>query len=312
MKLNCVTIALLAFATLAAAAPAQPSCAPIQDGDRAKLTTYVHKKYKVPASIKLEIADVSQIEANCYRKLVFQGADGGAFHLELFASPDLRFLTRELLDSTIDPVVEERQKAEALASNLARPNFPARGKQDAPVTIAVFSDFQCPYCARFAAAMKEVGPTDADRVRLVFHNFPLPMHPWAKPAAEAAACAQQQGESYFWALHDYMFEHQKVLDRDNLLGKLAELTRRLKGFDQATFATCVIERKTTAEVEQEVAFAQQNGINATPTLFVNGQKTQAATVEQLRALIRQAGEATKASAADPAARLCQAADSCPR
>ena len=310
MKLKHVAIALLASAGVSAAAPAQPSCAPIQNGERAKLTAYVQKKYKVPASVKLEIGEISQVEATCYRKLVLQGAAGGAFHLELFASPDLRFLTRELLDSTIDPVVEERERAEALAANLARPSFPARGKQDAPVTIAVFSDFQCPYCARFAAALKEVGPTDADKVRLVFHNFPLPMHPWARPAAEAAAYAQMQGESYFWTLHDYMFDHQKELDRDNLLGKLAELTRKLKGFDQGSFATCVIERKTAAEVEQEVTFAQQNGINATPTLFVNGQKTQAATIEQLRAIIRQAGEATKARAASPAAQFCQA-DSCP-
>jgi len=67
--------------------------------------------------------------------------------LELFAAPDLRFLTRDLLDTTVDPVVEERKKAEALAAGLTRGDVPARGKADAPVTIAVFSDFQCPYCA---------------------------------------------------------------------------------------------------------------------------------------------------------------------
>jgi protein-disulfide isomerase len=72
----------------------------------------------------------------------------------------------------------------------------------------------------------------------------------------------------------------------------------------------VIERKTAGEVEQEVTFAQQNGINATPTAFVNGQKAQISNAEQLRALIRQLSESTKASAA-PAAHVCQA-DACPR
>ena len=104
------------------------------------------------------------------------------------------------------------------------------------ITIAVFSDFQCPYCARFAAMMKEVPPAEADKVRLVFHEFPLPMHPWARPAAEAAACAQEQGNSYFWALHDFMFDQQKDLNRDNLLGKLADVTKGLTGFDQGKFA----------------------------------------------------------------------------
>jgi protein-disulfide isomerase len=175
-------------------------------------------------------------------------------------------------------------------------------RQEAPITIAVFSDFECPYCARFTATMKEMTPAEADKVRLVFHNFPLPMHPWARPAAEAAACAQQQGNSDFWALHDFMFDHQKELNRDNLLGRLAEVTNGLAGFDQAKFATCVIERKTAAEVDQEVAFAQQNGVNATPTAFVNGQKTSLSTPEQLHTLIGQLTGASKASVVPAAAR----------
>jgi protein-disulfide isomerase len=219
----------------------------------------------------------------------------------MFASPDLRFLTRELLDSTVDPVVEERQKAEALAEGLTRGNLPARGDRSAPITIAVFSDFQCPYCARLAAAMKDLTPEETEKVRLVFHNFPLPMHPWARPAAEVARCAQEQGDAYFWALHDFMFDHQKDLTRDNLLGKLAGVTRDLKGFDQGKFATCVVERRTEAEIEQEVAFAQQNGVNATPTAFVNGQKTQVGTPEQLRALIRGFGAKPQASVVPAAA-----------
>jgi protein-disulfide isomerase len=149
--------------------------------------------------------------------------------------------------------------------------------------------------------MKELTPAEADKVRLVFHNFPLSMHPWARPAAEGAACAKQQDNNYFWLLHDFMFDHQKDLNRDNLLGKLAEATKGLAGFDEGKFATCVIERKTAAAVDQEVAFAEQNGVSATPTVFVNGQKTQVAAPEQLRALIRELGGAPKASVAPAAA-----------
>ena len=81
-----------------------------------------------------------------------------------------------------------------------------------------------------------------------------------------------------------------------------DVTKALAGFDQGKFAVCVMERKTAAEVDKDVAFAQQNGINATPTAFINGQKTQVVAPEQLRTLIRQLSEGAKPAspAADPA------------
>jgi len=302
------TVVLPLFVSLGASGViARAQCPPLRDADRAKLADYVQKKYKAPASIKIEIGDVSFVDSTCYRKLLFQSAGGSSpFRLELIASPDLRFLTRELLDSTADPAVEERQKAEALAVGLTRGDLPARGKADAPVTIAVFSDFQCPYCARFAAMMKEVMPAEADKVRLIYHSFPLPMHPWARPAAEAAACAHEQGDEYFWALHDFMFDQQKELNRDNLSGKLAGAAKGLAGFDQGKFAMCVMEGKTAAEVDKDIALAQQSGVNATPTVFINGQRTQVVAAEQLRTLIRQLSGAPNASAA-PAAAVREAA-----
>jgi hypothetical protein len=143
MNTNSVTIALLLTACFAGNARSQ--CLPVQDSDRARLIDYVQKKYKAPASIQLEITGISPVASTCYRKLEF-GAKGSnaSFHLELYASPDLRFLARELLDSTVDPSIEERRKADALAAGLTRSDLPSIGKRDAPVTIALFSDFQCP------------------------------------------------------------------------------------------------------------------------------------------------------------------------
>src|ERR1039457_1106609 len=90
-----------------------------------------------------------------------------------------------------------------------------------------------------------------------------------------------------------MLDQQKDLNRDNLLGKLADVTKGLTGFDQGKFAVCVMERKTAAEVDKDVAFAQQNGINATPTAFINGQKTQVVGPEQRRTWPGKAGEAAR-------------------
>jgi len=280
---------------LAGVASAQ--CPPIHDVDKAKLVEYVQKRYKTPATVHLEVADTGFVGSTCYRKLEFRAHDPGSFfRLDLFAAPDLRFLTSELLDSNVDPAAEERQKVEAFAARLTS-GGPARGRADAPVTIAVFSDFQCPYCAAFATTMKGVAPEEADKVRLVFHYFPLSMHPWARPAAEAAACAQQQGNSFFWALHDFIFDHQKEIAPDTLQLKLAEFTEGLPGFDEGKFAVCVMERKTAALIDYDVSFAQQSGINATPTAFVNGEKTQIVSREQVRALIRQLSETPGAASA---------------
>jgi len=161
----------------------------------------------------------------------------------------------------------------------ARDGLPSFGDKSAPVTIAVFSDFQCPYCARFAAMMKAVMSAEAGKVRLVFHTPPLPMHPWAHPAAEAALCAQRQGDAYFWALHDFIFEHQKEITPETLLPKLAAAAKQFTGFDQGRFATCLVERTTTGAVDADAALARHNGIHATPTIFINGQQTAAVAPE---------------------------------
>jgi protein-disulfide isomerase len=270
---------------------AQTSCTVLGRAAKAKLAEYVQKKYKTPQSVHLNVTEVEFVGGTCFRKLQFTAQEAqSSFRLELFASPDLRFLARELIDATTDPVADGSQKAEAFSAGLTRGDFPARGRAGAPVTLTVFSDFECPYSSRFAAIVKELSPEDTAKVRLVFRNLPLSMHPWARPAAEAAACAQEQGNSYFWALHDFIFDHQKELTGDNLLQKLAESARPLSGFDQGKFAACVIERKTAAQIDKDVAFAEQNAINATPTAFLNGQRTQIVAPEQLGTLIRELSE----------------------
>jgi protein-disulfide isomerase len=211
------------------------------------------------------------------------------------------------MDSTVDPIAEERRKAEVVSSVLAHGDFPVRGKPDAAVTLTVFSDFEYPYCSRFAAIMKDLSPEETANVRLVFRHLPLPMHLWARPAAEATACAQEQGNSYFWALHDFVFDHQKELNGDNLLQKLAETSKPLAGFDQRKFAACIIKREAAGRVDRDVAFAQENGINATPTVFLNGQRIRVAAPEQLRTLFRELQSPNTPVAVAPSAPAAQPA-----
>jgi protein-disulfide isomerase len=133
------------------------------------------------------------------------------------------------------------------------------------------------------------------------------MHAWARPAAEAALCAQEQGDSYFWALHDFMFEHQKEIAPDTLQPKLAAAAKGFDGFDQSRFATCLVERRTAPRVEEDVAFAQKNGINATPTVFINGRQTKVVAPEQLRTIIQQLSTASGSARGDCSDGQCKPA-----
>jgi len=271
---------------------AQDNCPPLTDGQRSKLAEYVQKKYKIPATTPLDVAQTAVIGGTCYRKLEFKSQDARRpFQIALFASPDFRFLARELLDSEVDPVVEERQKQQALADGLKRGSFPVLGAKDAPVTITVFSDFQCPYCAQAAIGLeKDVLPSASGKVRVVFRHFPLPMHAWARGAADAASCAQEQGDRYFWSLHDYLFEHQKEITVESVQRRLLGQAAGVPGFDTKKFEDCLDTRAGAARVDADLAFGKEIGVNGTPAIFVNGQQVNGYRPDQIRTLVREMTE----------------------
>jgi protein-disulfide isomerase len=264
------------------------TCVTLGDADRSKLAGYVQKKYNLPQSAKLDVKEVSFVEDSCYRKLQFTSAGAGRpFRMELIASPDLRFLTRELLDSHVDPEEDARRQAKALAAS-AKGDAASLGPKDAPVTMVLFSDFQCPFCSQMATGlMHDIVPTEGDKIRLIFRNFPLPMHPWARAAAEATACAQAQNDKYFWPLHDYIFAHQHEISVENMTSKLSEQAATVEGFDPARFQTCIDKKETAAKVDQDVAFGNEMKVTGTPTLFINGQRVSGYRAEQIRTMIRE-------------------------
>jgi len=142
---------------------------------------------------------------------------------------------------------------------------PAKGPEDAPVTIIEFSDFQCPYCGGFATeTLPQILQNYGDRVRFVFRDFPLiSMHANALKAAEASECADDQGK--FWEYHDLLFKNQTALDVDSLKGYAASL-----GLDTAAFNECLDSDKYTEEVGKDLQDGQAAGVQGTPSFFING------------------------------------------
>ena len=184
---------------------------------------------------------------------------------------------------------------------------PSLGPANAPVTIVEFSDFECPYCARAAGTVKKIHERYPDKVRIVYRHLPLDqIHPNARPAAEASACAQEQGK--FWEFHDKIFANQRALSSADLQRYAKEL-----GLDMAAFDGCVKERKTQAQVDKDFTAANaaanaagKRGLG-TPAFFVNGVLISGAKpAEEFYRIIdselaRAGAPATPAAASEPAA-----------
>lgn len=150
---------------------------------------------------------------------------------------------------------------------------PARGPRTAPVTIEIFSDFQCPFCARAVPVVERIVDTYRDRVRIVFRHLPLPFHAWAHDAAELAVeVRRQRGDASFWQYHDLVFENQRLVNEaPNARDALIELAGRVPGVDLRA-ARRALERGThRAAVDAEVRAVEQAGLPVgTPTFLVNG------------------------------------------
>ncbi len=194
---------------------------------------------------------------------------------------------------------EEKQKAKVIHEDLkpAVTDLPYRGSGDAPVTIIEFSDFQCPYCARATETMHKLVAKHAEKVRLVYVQFPLEsIHPWARSASIASICASNQSDEAFWTLHDKYFEDQSELNVDNVISKSQDY---LKGSDveMAQWTSCASDansdayKAASALVDSSLQLGIKHGVSSTPAFFVNGQLINGAQpLELFETAIREAME----------------------
>jgi protein-disulfide isomerase len=182
-----------------------------------------------------------------------------------------------LLDNFADVLAEVKAMEDAqkpLAADkqaaIAKDDAPSFGPANATVTLVEFSDFQCPYCSRAAEVLRAVKAKYADKVRVVFRQFPLSFHNNAHVAAEAALAAHAQGK--FWQFHDRLFANQQALSRADLEKYAAEVGLKMPAFKKA------LDGKTyAAQVDADVDLGNGVGVRGTPTMFLNGKRVENAT-----------------------------------
>lgn len=157
-------------------------------------------------------------------------------------------------------------------------NSPFKGAEKAPVTVTVFSDFQCPYCAKVSPLLDQIVGQYPKEVKVVHKSFPLKSHQFAMPAAIAALAAHRQGK--FWEMHDAIFANYASLSDE----KLSEFAKNL-GLDLDQFNKDRNDPRLQQEVEAELESGLKAEVRGTPTIFVNGRRVTSGGLEGIKALI---------------------------
>jgi protein-disulfide isomerase len=158
---------------------------------------------------------------------------------------------------------------------------PVKGPSDAPVTIIVFSDFQCPYCSRLGSLFDQVMEKYPNKIKLVYKHFPLNSHPFAVKAAAASMAAMEQGK--FWEYHDLLYQNMNHLSDETFISLAAELK-----LDKDAFNKRMNDQETFLKIREDWKDGTEVGVQGTPTVFVNGRLLRDRTIEALSAMVDKA------------------------
>ncbi len=198
-----------------------------------------------------------------------------------FSNLDSNQVTKSDLDDAISRLESK------IGNNLPSPTLPQqpvkisldddpiRGNPDAPITIVEFSDYQCPFCARFYAQtlpllLEEY--IDEGKVNLVYRDFPVQrIHPNALAAAAAAECADDQGK--YWEYHDTLFEKQNAwakLDSNSAISTFSQFAAEIE-LEQQQFDNCLESGKYLEEVQADFSDGKNYQVTGTPGFFIGNE-----------------------------------------
>jgi protein-disulfide isomerase len=167
--------------------------------------------------------------------------------------------------ATPPPSAPDAPAIDPVALEVGVDGAPIRGSSRAPVTVVMFSDFECPYCVKLETTLKSLEDAYPGKVRLAFRHHPLPMHEHARLAAKASMAADAQGK--FWQYHDALVAHRDALDRASLERYASDV-----GLDVARFSRDLDDARLEARLTADEAQATQLRVQGTPTTFVQGHR----------------------------------------
>jgi len=256
-----------------------------------RIERQIHAYFNVPPDVKVTVGELKPSEFPDYSTVSITLSKGDkAQTMEFLLSKDGKTLLRmSKIDLTKDPYAETMKKIDVAGR-------PIRGNPDAKVTIVNYDDFECPFCARMhTTLMSDVMKEYGDKVKIVYRDYPLTMHPWAIHAANNANCLAKESEKGYWEFADYVHANQRAIngtqkDVQNAFNELDHIALDIgkqNGADIARLQAC-IKAQPDAVLKASMAEADALGVNATPTVFVNGQRLEGAVdIEEVRAAVNQ-------------------------
>jgi protein-disulfide isomerase len=190
-----------------------------------------------------------------------------------------RLVEQGFTDSEVSEALAKRYRPVA-AKKIDVSGAPMKGNANGKVTLIEFADYECPHCKRFQPVLHQIVDEFPNDVKLYFKHYPLPQHTNARLAAEATVAAQKQGK--FWPFQDRLWDHQ-----DDLSPAEIEKVAKESGLDVAKFRQDIASDAVKARVEKDHTDGTAAGIQATPTLFIDGREyTDARDTDSLREWIK--------------------------
>ncbi len=256
-----------------------------------RIQRQVRAYFNIPADVTISVGTPTGSEFPNYETVpVTMSREGKSQKAEFLLSTDGKSLIRfTKLDLTKDIYADTMSK-------ISLTGRPVRGNPDAKVTIVNFDDFECPFCARMhTTLMSEVLPQYQDKIKIIYKDYPLPMHPWAIHAAVDANCLAAQSPAAYWQLADYLHANQRSIGGGQPDGKTAstDLDRltleygKKNGVDEPKLQACM-KAQSDAAVKASMAEGDTVGVNATPTMFINGERVEGAQdADQVKAAINR-------------------------
>ena len=259
-----------------------------------KIERQVRSFYTIPAVVKITVGAITpstDLAGYDAVSVTIDQGEGRPKDLKFLISKDRNSLLRlTKFDLTKDPFAE-------LMSKIDVTGRPARGAKGAKVVVVNFDDFECPFCSRmhqtlFPEIFKEYG----DRVSFVYKDYPLAeIHPWAIHAAVDANCLAGLNADAYWDFADYIHANKREVDNEKTPGarldaidRMVQLQGQRHNVDVVKLLACVRAQNEDA-VKASMKEADDLGVSATPTLFINGQKIDGAVpISEVRAALDSA------------------------
>lgn len=256
-----------------------------------KIEHQVRSFYTLPEDVKVTVGaltSASEIPGYDTVSVMIEGTDAKPKEYRFLLSKDRNTMLRVTkFDLNKDPFAEVMSKIDVKGR-------PTRGAKAAKVVVVNFDDFECPYCSRMHQTLfPEIFKEYRDRVTFIYKDYPLAeIHPWAIHAAVDANCLADQNGDAYWDFADTIHTNKQQVDAEKTSGarfeaidKMALLQGQKHNVDQAKLQTCLKAQNEDA-VRASMKEADGLGVNATPTLFVNGRKIDGAVpIGEVRATL---------------------------